>query len=52
MTVAMNILHRLGLSAPQEPDAFDLRLARMERRESSIQGRAVLFRNRPKPSVI
>lgn len=52
MSVTKNLLHRLGLAGPEAPDAFDLRLARMGRQESRIQGRAVLFRNRPKPWVI
>lgn len=51
MTAAKAFLERLGLLAPRGPDDFDLRLARIGRRERRLHGHPALFRNRPSLSA-
>lgn len=46
MKYANALLARLGLHAKADaPDAFDLRLARIERREAKCNAQKSLFRN-------
>ena len=47
MKYANALLARLGMTAKNDaPDAFDLRLRRIEAREAKCQAQKMLFRNR------
>ena len=51
MSAAKALLERLGLLAGDEMDHFDLRLARIGRREKRHHGMPILFKNRLTPSA-
>jgi hypothetical protein len=52
MKYANALLARLGLTAKDDaPDAFDLRLARIEAREAKRAGQQSLFRNQSTPQA-
>ncbi len=46
MAIAKALLERLGLVSMEKVDSFDLRLARIGRRESRHRGIPILFKNR------
>ncbi len=50
MATAKAILEVLGLKQSDELDSFDLRLARIGRRERLHHGMPILFKNRLAPS--
>jgi hypothetical protein len=49
MAAAKALLERLGLKSPDQMDSFDLRLARIGRREQRHCGMPILFKNRLSP---
>ena len=51
MSTAKALLERLGLLAGDEMDNFDLRLARIGRREKRHHGMPILFKSRLTPSA-
>ncbi len=50
MAAAKALLERFGLLSHDETDGFDLRLARIGRREQRHQAVPILFKNRPSHS--
>ena len=52
MSVAIAFLERIGLLTVDTSDAFDLRLARIGRRERRLNDAPALFKNRLSPSEV
>lgn len=50
--MAKAILERLGFGSSDQMDSFDLRLARIGRRERRHRGMPILFKNRQSPSEV
>lgn len=51
MAAAKALLERFGLLSHEETDGFDLRLARIGRREERHTALPILFKNRPTHSA-